>query len=228
MSGRLPSLFTDNMALPVFVAPMFLVSGPELVVAACRAGLGCAFPAPNARTLDDLRDWLHTISTDVAALRAAAGPGGRVGPWSLNMVVHRTYRRLAAEVELVQEYKPPVVVTALGSPKAVIDAVHAYGGLVFADVTSVSFARKAAESGVDGLVLVGAGAGGHTGPISGFAFVAEVRRFWDGPIALAGALGAGRAVRAAGAQRSHGGARAAQRPGGGAGGRTRTRRGGAE
>jgi nitronate monooxygenase len=113
------------------------------------------------------------------------------------MVVHRTYPRLAAELELVQEFRPPVVVTALGSPRGVIDAVHAYGGLVFADVVNVGFARKAAEAGVDGLVLVGAGAGGHTGPLSGFAFVAEVRAFWDGPIALAGAISDGRAVRAA-------------------------------
>lgn len=197
MTSRLPPLFTRNLALPVFVAPMFLVSGPEMVIASCKAGLGCAFPAPNARTLDDLRDWLSAISTAVDDARAAAAPETPIAPWALNMVVHRTYPRLAAEVELVQEFKPPVVITALGSPRQIVDAVHAYGGLVFADVNSVSFARKAAEAGVDGLVLVGAGAGGHTGPIAGFAFVAEVRKFWDGPIALAGAISDGRAVRAA-------------------------------
>lgn len=203
MTDRLPPVLTQNMTLPVFVAPMFLVSGPELVVAACKAGLGCAFPAPNARTLDDLRDWLQRISADVgAASKAAASPSAagaedRVAPWALNMVVHRTYPRLAAELELVQEFKPPVVITALGSPQAVIDAVHAYGGLVFADVVTVSFARKAIDAGVDGLVLVGAGAGGHAGTLSGFAFVAEVRKFWDGPIALAGAISDGKAVRAA-------------------------------
>lgn len=205
MSDRLPSVLTRNMALPVFVAPMFLVSGPELVVAACRAGLGCAFPAPNARTLDDLRDWMQRISTEVGAASleassmggAADGAEARVAPWALNMVVHRTYPRLAAELELVQEFKPPVVITALGSPRAIIDAVHAYGGLVFADVVTVRFARKAIDAGVDGLVLVGAGAGGHAGSLASFAFVAEVRQFWDGPIALAGAISDGKAVRAA-------------------------------
>lgn len=197
MSNRLPSILTRNLALPIFVAPMFLVSGPGLVVAACRAGLGCAVPAPNARTLDDLREWMERISTGLATAGAAAGPDQPVAPWALNMVVHRTYPRLAAELDLVQEFKPPVVITALGSPRAIIDAVHAYGGLVFADVINVSFARKAIDAGVDGLVLVAAGAGGHTGALAGFAFVAEVRSFWNGPIMLAGAISDGRAVRAA-------------------------------
>jgi nitronate monooxygenase len=113
------------------------------------------------------------------------------------MVVHRTYQRLEAELELVLKYKPPIVITALGSPANVIDAVHSYGGLVFADVNSVAFARKAAAAGVDGLILVSAGAGGHVGPLAGFAFLPEVRQFWDGPLVLAGAISDGRAVRAA-------------------------------
>lgn len=196
MRDGLPPDIADNLALPVFVAPMFLISGPEMVVAACKAGLGGSFPAPNCRTLDDLEAWLDRVSREVVLARAAPG-AGPVGPWALNMVVHRTYPRRDAEVELALKYKPPIVITALGSPKDIIEAVHSYGGRVFADVNSVSFARKAAASGVDGLILVSAGAGGHVGPLAGFAFLPEVRQFWDGPLVLAGAISDGRAVRAA-------------------------------
>lgn len=196
MSSRLPPPIADNLELPVFVAPMFLVSGPALVLACCAAGLGGSFPAPNCRNIDELEQWLDRVSSGVAYLRNRAA-GRKIGPWALNMVVHRTYERLGAELELVEKYRPPIVITALGSPARVIEAVHAYGGLVFADVNSVAFARKAAAAGVDGLILVSAGAGGHVGPLTGFAFLPEVRRFWDGPLILAGAISDGRAVRAA-------------------------------
>ena len=195
MMRLLPPQIADHLALPVFVAPMFLVSGPEIVISACMAGLGGSFPAPNCRTLDDLDGWLDRISSDVA--RARRSSTSKVGPWALNMVVHRTYERLDAELELTLKYRPPIVITALGSPKHVIEAVHSYGGLVFADVNSVAFARKAVAAGVDGLILVAAGAGGHVGPLAGFAFVPEVRQFWNGPLVLAGAISDGRAVRAA-------------------------------
>ncbi len=182
-----------GLKLPLVAAPMFLVSGPDLVVAACRAGIVGSFPAPNARTLDILDDWLSRITREVAAAEAAGGSG----TWALNLVVHRTYERLPDELDLVARYRPPIVVTALGSPRNVVEAVHGYGGLVIADVNSVEYARKAASHGVDGLALVSAGAGGHTGSMAGFAFVPAVREFFDGMIVLAGAICDGRAVRAA-------------------------------
>ncbi|MEO1136936.1 MAG: nitronate monooxygenase [Pseudomonadota bacterium] len=180
----------QNLRLPAIAAPMFLISGPEMVIAACKAGVIGCFPAPNARTIDVLDDWLHTINTELADDPNAAG-------YAVNLVVHRSNQRLDADMAAVLKHKPPLVITALGSPREVVDQIHSYGGLVFADVNSLRFARKAAESGVDGLVLVAAGAGGHTGAVSGFAFVEEVRRFWSGPLVLGGAISTGRGVRAA-------------------------------
>jgi len=179
-----------RLRLPAIAAPMFLVSGPGLVIATCKAGMIGSFPAPNARTIDDLDAWMGQIDGALADDRTAA-------PWAFNMVVHSTYDRLDDELALVRRYKPDLVITALGGPQRVIPDVHAYGGLVFADVNNVMFARKAAEAGADGLVLVSAGAGGHTGEISSFAFVDAVRDFFDGPIVLAGSISTGRAVRAA-------------------------------
>ena len=183
----------SGLKLPVVAAPMFLVSGPDLVVAACRSGIVGSFPGPNARTIEILDEWMSGISREVGK----AGAGGGTATWALNLVVHQTYERLPEELELVARYKPPIVVTALGSPRGVVDTVHAYGGLVIADVNSVEYARKAAAHGVDGLALVSAGAGGHTGSMAGFAFVPAVREFFDGIIVLAGAICDGRAVRAA-------------------------------
>jgi nitronate monooxygenase len=183
-----------RMRLPVIAAPMFLVSGPDLVLAACAAGIGGALPAPNARTLEVLEDWLARIARGHAALAAA---GGKVGPWALNLVTHSTYDRLGAELALVERHRPPIVITALGSPAPVVERVHAYGGLVIADVSSVAFARKAAAAGVDGLALICSGAGGHTGRISAFAFVPAVRSFFDGIVIVGGSIGTGGAIRAA-------------------------------
>jgi nitronate monooxygenase len=185
-----------QMLLPVVAAPMFLVSGPELVLAACRCGIMGSFPAPNARTIDILAEWMSRIATELAAARAA-DPGAKIGPWAQNLVVHSTYARLKAELDLLEHFQPPVVITALGSPKAVVEVVHGYGGLVFADVNSVELARKAALTGVDGLALVCAGAGGHTGSMTAFAFVPAVRAFFDGILIVAGGVCDGRGVRAA-------------------------------
>jgi nitronate monooxygenase len=186
----LPACLTGNLALPAIAAPMFLVSGPEMVIAACRSGIIGAFPAPNARTSSDLEDWANRIES-------ALDVDPNVAPWALNLVVHPSNERLPEDLACAVRHKVPLVITALGSPTRVIDAVHGYGGLVFADVNSVGFARKAAAAGVDGLVLVAAGAGGHTGATAGFAFVEEVRQFWDGPIVLGGAISTGQAIRAA-------------------------------
>ena len=161
-----------------------------MVVAASRAGMIGSFPTPNARTPEILDRWLATITDTLGADRQAAA-------WAANLVVHPSNDRLPADLDLVVRYKAPLVITALGSPSRVVDRVHGYGGLVFADVNSVGFARKAAMAGVDGLVLVASGAGGHTGQTAGFAFVEEVRRFWDGPIVLGGAISTGHAIRAA-------------------------------
>jgi nitronate monooxygenase len=183
-----------GLNLPLVAAPMFLVSGPELVLAACAAGIGGALPAPNARTLEGLDDWLRRIAEGHSALQAQGGP---VGPWGLNLVTHSTYDRLPAEIELVERYRPPLVITALGSPAPVVDRVHAYGGTVIADVSSVALARKAAAAGVDGLALICAGAGGHTGKLTAFAFVPAVRRFFDGLLVVGGSIGTGAGIRAA-------------------------------
>ena len=177
-----------TLRLPAMAAPMFLVSNPDLVVACCKAGIVGSFPAPNLRTSAELGDWM-------AEIRARLSPGD--APWALNLVTHSTSPRLAGDLEQVAIHQPPVVITALGSPRPVIPTVHGYGGLVFADVVSVALAEKAAEAGADGLVLVCSGAGGHTGELSPLVFVERVRQFFDGPIALAGAINTGEAILAA-------------------------------
>ena len=186
----------SSLRLPVVVAPMFLVSGPDIVTAACRAGVIGSFPAPNARSIGVFEEWLDRITGELKLMREQQ-VAGATDVWAQNLVVHSTYDRLDAELALLQKYRPPIVITALGSPARVIDAVHDYGGLVIADVNSVELARKAAHAGADGLALVSAGAGGHTGQMAGFAFVPAVREFFDGVLILAGAIGDGRAVRAA-------------------------------
>lgn len=186
----LPAPLLRNLSLPAIGAPMFLISGPEMVIEQAKAGMIGSFPTPNARTPEILDSWMRQISETLGVDSGAAA-------WAANLVVHPSNDRLPADLECVLRYQPPLVITALGSPTRVIDAVHSYGGLVFADVNSVGFARKAAAAGVDGLVLVASGAGGHTGQTAGFAFVEEVRQFWDGPMVLGGAISTGHAVRAA-------------------------------
>jgi nitronate monooxygenase len=180
--------FPAGLRLPVFAAPMFLISGPEMVLAACRAGIVGAFPTPNARPIAQLGAWMQQITEGVAAARDELGT---VGPWCANLVTHSSNTRLAEDLALVARFKPPVVVTALGSPKPAIEVVHSYGGLVFADVTSIGLARKAVAAGADGLACVSAGAGGHTGSLSPFAFVSAVREFFDGHIVVGGGISDG-------------------------------------
>ncbi len=184
----LPAHIAERLRLPAIAAPMFLVSGVDMVLAACKAGIIGSFPANNARTLDDLDQWMATLNS---TLRADDPP------WAMNIMVHRSYARWEEELELVLKHRPPIVITALGSPAAVVEAIQGYGGLVFADVNSLTFARKAAATGVDGLILVASGAGGHTGPISGFAFAPAVREWFDGALVLGGGIGSGKAIRAA-------------------------------
>lgn len=180
----------SNLRLPVIQAPMFLISGPEMVIAACRAGIVGSFPTPNARTLEILEEWLIQI---VEALEGSEG----AAPWAINLIMHRSNPRSEQDLQLAVKYKAPIVISALGSPKQAVEAVHSYGGKIYADVNSPAYARKAAQTGVDGLALVCSGAGGHTGELSPFAFIEEVRTFWDGEIILSGAISSGRAIRAA-------------------------------
>jgi nitronate monooxygenase len=179
--------------LPVFAAPMFLVSGPDLVIAACRAGIVGSFPSHNARTAQDLAGWMELITTDLARARKER-PDAVIAPWCVNLVTHSTNARLPEDLALVAKYQPPVVVTALGSPKPVMEVVRGYGGLVIADVITMTLARKAITAGVDGLACVSAGAGGHTGFLSPFAFISAVRAIFDGIIVVGGGIADGRGV----------------------------------
>lgn len=179
-----------RLALPVVAAPMFLVSGPDLVIGCCNAGVVGSLTAENARTIEELTNWLERIDQDLSKSCAA--------PWALNLIVRKeTTPRFADELLLLDRFKPAVVITSFGQPGDVAKRVHAYGGLVFHDVATMRHVEKAAEAGVDGLILLTAGAGGHTGTANPFAFVPQVRRVFDGAILLAGGIGDGRAVRAA-------------------------------
>lgn len=196
MPTPLPDFITKNTTLPLIAAPMFLVSGPELVIATCKAGVIGSFPFPNARPIELLDQWMEQITTELAAAQKA-NPMAKIAPFAVNMIMHRSYARFDEEVALLKKYQPKIVITALGSPERIIDIVHSYGGLVFADVNSLGFAHKASRMGVDGLILVAAGAGGHTGQMAGFAFVEAVRAFWNGYLVLAGGISTGRGIRAA-------------------------------
>lgn len=179
----------QNLRIPLIQAPMFLQSGPAMVIACCKAGVVGSFPSPNARTTAELDAWLQEISRAVDPVTDAA--------WAVNLMMHRSNTRRLEDLDLAVKYRAPLVISALGSPREAVEAVHSYGGRVYADVIDTGFARKALDSGVDGLVLVAAGAGGHTGQLSGFAFVEEVRQFWDGDIVLGGGIVSGRGIRAA-------------------------------
>lgn len=185
--------FLTRLRVPVVAAPMFLVSGPQLVVAACRAGIVGAFPTPNARPIETLDAWMREITDDLARARDEQAPE-TVGPWCANLITHTSNTRLVDDLRLIARYKPPLVVTALGSPKPVMETVRGYGGLVVADVTNLTLARKAAAAGVDGLACICSGAGGHTGSLSPFAFVSAVREFFDGLVIVGGAVSDGRGL----------------------------------
>jgi len=175
----------DQLRLPVIVAPMFLVSGPDLVIASSNAGLIGSFPGPNARTAEELENWMHQINNATS------------NPWAFNMITHKTYDRFADELDLVKKFQPKIVITVLGSPERVIEAVHEYGGKVIADVNNINFARRCAEMDVDGMALICHGAGGHTGQLSPFSFSAYVREFFDGLVVLAGSISTGQHIKAA-------------------------------
>lgn len=196
MQKSIPENWWNQLRLPVISAPMFLVSGPELVKSCCLNGVIGSFPAPNARPIEVLDQWMGQLNEELAEARNAE-PDRKIAPWAMNMVVHSTYSRLQDELDLIKKHKPQLVITSLGSPKHVVEIVHEYGGLVFSDVSDLKFARKAAETGVDGLILVASGAGGHAGQINSLAFVDMIRSFWDGIIVLAGGISTGNGILAA-------------------------------
>lgn len=196
MKKSVPENWWAQLKLPVISAPMFLVSGPELVKNCCLNGVIGSFPAPNARPIEMLDQWMGQLNEELDQARAQ-NPDRKIAPWAMNMVVHSSYSRLQDELELIKKHKPQLVITSLGSPKHVVDIVHEYGGLVFSDVSDLKFAKKAADTGVDGLILVASGAGGHAGQINSFAFVDMVRSFWDGIIVLAGSISTGKGILAA-------------------------------
>lgn len=184
----LPALLRTRLSLPVIAAPMFIVSNPDLVIAQCQAGIVGAFPALNARPKEELDHWLTRIGTTLTDADA---------PFAVNQIVHGSNDRLEHDLEVCAKHRVPIIITSLRAPHAVVDAVHAWGGIVFHDVTNLRHAEKALEAGVDGLVLVAAGAGGHAGTLSPFALVQEVRRIFHGPIALSGSITQGGQILAA-------------------------------
>lgn len=181
----IPASLQSGLKLPVIAAPMFLVSGPDLVVECCNAGVIGTFPSLNQRTTEGYREWLQDIKARRHADAAAFG---------VNHIVHPTNPRLMADMQVSVDEKVPLIITSLGAVRDVVDAVHGYGGVVFHDIANVRHARKAAEAGVDGLILVANGAGGHAGVVNPFALIEEVRGFFDGTIILSGCLSSGRDV----------------------------------
>lgn len=191
----LPSVL-QKARLPVIGSPLFIISNPDLVIAQCKAGVIGSFPALNARPESMLDEWLDRITSELADYNAK-NPDRPAAPFAVNQIVHRSNNRLEHDVEMCVKYKVPLVITSLGARVEVNDAIHSYGGITMHDVIDVGFARKALEKGADGLIPVCAGAGGHAGRLSPFALVQEIREFFDGPVALSGAIANGGAVAAA-------------------------------
>jgi nitronate monooxygenase len=187
----------QNLSIPVIGSPLFIASGPKLVAAQCKAGIVGAFPALNARPAELLDVWLTDLQKELAEFKAA-NPGKPVGPIAVNQIVHQSNDRLAHDVEVCVRHQIPVIISSLRAPpREMLDAIHSYGGIVLHDVISIRHAQKALEAGVDGLILVAAGAGGHAGALSPFALVGEVRKFFKGPLALSGSIATGDGILAA-------------------------------
>jgi len=189
----LPKCMQGNLSLPLIGSPLFIISGPELVIAQCKAGITGSFPSLNARPIEQLDQWLTQISSELASYKAA-NPDKKVAPFAVNLIVHHSNPRLNEDIDLCVKHKVPVIITSLNAPTIAIEKIHSYGGVILHDVTNIKHAKKAAEEGVDGLILVCTGAGGHAGTLSPFALVPEVREWFDGTIILSGAMGNGDAI----------------------------------
>ncbi|MBL1078187.1 nitronate monooxygenase [Nocardia sp. 2] len=192
----LPPILSERLRLPAVASPMFIVSGPELVIAQCKAGVVGSFPSLNARPHAQFREWLIRITEELAK-HDADNPERPSAPFAVNLIVHKSNDRLEQDLATVVEFQVPIVITSLGARADVNEAVHSYGGIVLHDVINNVFARKAVERGADGLIAVAAGAGGHAGAQSPFALLQEIRAWFDGPLLLSGAIGHGRSVLAA-------------------------------
>jgi nitronate monooxygenase len=190
-----PKIF-DQLRLPVIGSPLFIISGPELVIAQCKAGIVGSFPALNARPQTLLDEWLHRITEELAA-HNRDHPNAPAAPFAVNQIVHKSNDRLEADLETCAKWQVPIVITSLGAREDLNTAVHGWGGITLHDVIDDRFARKAIEKGADGLIAVAAGAGGHAGKLSPFAIVQEIRQWFDGPLALSGSIATGGAVLAA-------------------------------
>ena len=186
----------ENISIPVIGAPLFLVSGPDLVIAQCKAGIIGSFPALNARPQHVLEEWIIRIKTELAEFQEQ-NPDAKVAPFAVNQICHGSNDRLMLDMETCVKHEVPIIITSLRPPAEVVEAAHSYGGLVYHDVISVRHAKKAAEQGVDGLILVCAGAGGHAGALSPFALLREVKKWFDGTIILSGSIGDGHSVASA-------------------------------
>ncbi|MDB5456060.1 MAG: 2-nitropropane dioxygenase [Caulobacter sp.] len=192
----LPPILRDRLRLPVIASPLFIVSNPDLVIAQCKAGVVGSFPSLNARPISQLDEWLARITEELAA-HDRAHPEAPSAPFAVNQIVHKTNNRLEEDLELCVKHKVPVVITSLGAREDLNQAIHSYGGITLHDVINNRHARKAIEKGADGLIPVAAGAGGHAGTLSPFALIQEIRAWFDGPVALSGAIASGRAILAA-------------------------------
>ena len=193
---RLPSVLHERLRLPVIAAPLFIISQPELVLAQCKAGIIGSFPSLNARSLGQLDEWLAQLVEELAAWDRQH-PQAPAAPFAVNQIVHRSNQRLERDLELCAKYRVPIVITSLGARPELNQAIHSYGGITLHDVIDDVFARKAVEKGADGLIAVAAGAGGHAGTWSAFALMQEIRAWFDGPVALSGAIANGAAILAA-------------------------------
>lgn len=193
----LPAILERRLRLPLIGAPMFIISHPALVIEQCKAGVVGAMPALNARPASQLDDWLAEITESLAAFDAAHPKGPLSAPFAINQIVHKSNARLDADLKVCEKYRVPLVITSLGARTEVNAAVHGWGGMVLHDVINNTFAHKAIDKGADGLIAVAAGAGGHAGTLSPFALVAEIREWFDGPLALSGAMATGGGILAA-------------------------------
>lgn len=186
-----------SLELPVIMAPMFLISNPAMVIQACECGIIGSFPVLNARTKEILDEWMGIIREKLE-LSKRQHPNKKIAPWAVNFICHKPHnKRYEEDLRLIEKHQPPIVITSLGDPSPVVKIVHSYGGMVLSDVINPSFAKKAIEKGTDGLILITNGAGGHGGTLHPFAFYHEVRKFWNGPIILGGAISKGEDILAA-------------------------------